>query len=71
MIELVVPYNSKIIKKPLKTLKFPRHAIIGAIVRGDDVIVPTGNDFIDLNDRVMVFALPESIKKVEKFFAPC
>lgn len=71
MIELVVPDSSKIVKKPLKKLKFPRHAIIGAIVRGNDVIVPTGDDFINPGDRVMVFALPEAIKKVEKFFAPC
>lgn len=69
MLELIVPSDSKIVKKPLKDLKFPRNAIIGSIVRGNDVIVPTGTDYILPGDRVMVFALPKAIRMVEKFFA--
>ncbi len=69
MLELMVPNNKRIINKSLKSLKFPKDAIIGAIVRDNSVIVPTGDDFITKNDRVMVFALPEAIKRVEKFFA--
>jgi trk system potassium uptake protein TrkA len=70
MLELMVSDNKKIINKPLKNLRFPKDAILGAIVRDNNVIVPTGDDFITKNDRVMVFALPEAIKRVEKFFSP-
>ncbi|KUO52175.1 MAG: potassium transporter TrkA [Desulfitibacter sp. BRH_c19] len=68
MIELIAQTDSRVIGKQLKDLKFPKDAIIGAVVRGEDVIVPTGRDSIKPCDRVIVFALPKAISKVEKFF---
>ncbi len=68
MIELIVPQDSHLKNKTLKNLKFPPNALIGAIVRENQVIVPSGDDVILPGDDVIVFALPESIKKVEKFF---
>ena len=68
MIELIAQSHSKVVGKQLKDLNFPKDAIIGAVVRGDDVIVPTGIDIIKALDRVIVFALPKAITKVEEFF---
>lgn len=69
MIELIVPDKSKIVNIYLRDLNFPKGAIIGSIYRGEDVFIPTGNDYIAPNDRIIVFALPEAIHKVEAFFA--
>ncbi|GAO29548.1 TrkA C-terminal domain-containing protein [Geofilum rubicundum] len=41
---------------------------IGGVIRGKEVIIPNGDTRIQPNDRVVVFALPSGIKKVEKMF---
>jgi trk system potassium uptake protein TrkA len=60
--------DSKITKKPIKDLDFPRSAIIGGIIRGETGIIPLGNFHIQEGDKVVVCCLPRSITKVESFF---
>ena len=67
--ETIVPSGSPILNKPLKNLRFPRGAIIGAVVRGPDVFIPTGEDHLEAGDHVIAFTLPGSVTRVEKFFA--
>jgi len=69
MIELIVPENSKIVNKYIRDLAFPEGAIIGSICRVDDVIIPSGNDYLVPGDRIIVFALPKAVHKVESFFS--
>lgn len=69
VIEYVVPGNAKIVKKELRNTKFPKGAIVGGVIRNNEVIIPTGNTRIQANDKAIVFALPESISDVEKFFS--
>ena len=66
VIETVALETSDIVNRPIRGLKFPKGAIIGAIVRGEDVIIPGGNDIILPDDRVVIFALQSAIPKVEK-----
>ncbi|HZK44226.1 MAG TPA: Trk system potassium transporter TrkA [Syntrophomonadaceae bacterium] len=68
MIELVAQPNSIAISKKLKKIKFPTGAVVGAIVRGEEVIIPSGDSLIEPHDHLMVFCLPKSIHKVEKLF---
>jgi trk system potassium uptake protein TrkA len=68
-IELVAQKGSHIVKKPLKDLKFPKGAIIGAVTRNGKVFVPVGSSLIQPHDKVVVFALPEAVANVEKIFA--
>lgn len=68
VIELLVKADNEAIGKPLKELYFPTGAIIGAIVRRDSYEIPTGECTISAGDRVVVFALPEAVSKVEGFF---
>ncbi len=68
VLELNVKPGSKVTKVPVKDLGFPQDAIIGGIVRDNEVIIIRGNSQIIANDRVVVFALPTAIHKVEKFF---
>lgn len=65
-IEFVALETSEIVNKPLNTIRFPKGAIVGAVVRGEEVIIPRGNDLILPEDRVIIFALERAIPKVEK-----
>jgi trk system potassium uptake protein TrkA len=68
VMEIVAQEGSQITKKKLKDTGFPDSAIIGAIFRDNEVIIPVGTTQIKPGDQVNVFALPEAIQKVEKIF---
>jgi len=68
IIELIAKEGSKIINKQLSDVNFPRNAIISAIVKDSDVIVPSGKHTIEPGDKVVIFSLSDTIEKVEKLF---
>jgi trk system potassium uptake protein TrkA len=67
--EIVMSAESSILMQPLKGLDVPRGAVVAVVVRGEEVIIPGGDDHLENNDHVIVFALPEAISQVEQFFA--
>ncbi len=67
-IEMQPTSGSKITRKPLKDLRFPKNAIVGAVQRGNDVFIPVGDTQIRANDEVVLFVLPDAINDVEKLF---
>ena len=67
-LEFIVSPGSKITKGKLRDLKFPQNAIIGGIVRGNEAFIAVGDTEIKEYDRVAVFALPDAVKEVDKFF---
>ncbi|MGI9532588.1 Trk system potassium transporter TrkA [Lutimonas sp.] len=68
ILEFNAPKNSKITKKSIKDLKFPRNAIIGGVIRNNTGMIPLGDFQIQENDKVVVCCFPKTISKVEKFF---
>jgi trk system potassium uptake protein TrkA len=58
--------TSDIVNVPLSKVKFPKGAIVGAIVRGDEIIIPRGDSIIVPKDRLIIFSLQEVIPKLEK-----
>ncbi|MGC9331480.1 MAG: Trk system potassium transporter TrkA [Bacteroidales bacterium] len=68
LLEFVVKEKAKITKDILRNLDFPKNAIIGGVVRGKKSFIATGDTHIMKGDKVVVFTLPGSIAKVEKFF---
>ena len=68
VMEYTVAPDSAITKGPLKDIPFPRNAIIGGIVRGSEAFIAVGDTRIEAYDRVAVFAMPETIKEIDKFF---
>ncbi|MFZ5835562.1 MAG: Trk system potassium transporter TrkA [Pseudomonadota bacterium] len=60
--------TATVIGKPLNEAQIPRGIMIGAIVRGDQVIIPRGNTIIRTGDRVVILALAGMVKKVEQMF---
>lgn len=53
-LEFLVKNNKKIINIPLKDLKIKKNILIAAIIRKNDVIIPSGNDFISVDDKVII-----------------
>ena len=68
VLEYIVAPGSAITKHPLKEMNFPQNAIIGGLIRGNDAMIAVGDTLIQAYDRVAVFALPEAVKAVDKFF---
>lgn len=52
--EFIVKENSPIAGKPLMELKFKENILIASISRGDDVIIPRGQDVIQVGDAVVI-----------------
>lgn len=68
VLEIEAPQKSHHINVPLMELEFPKNAILGTIIRGDDIIIPKGSDVILPGDRMIIFTLPEASRAAEKFF---
>ena len=68
-IEYRVLEGSKITRKPLSGFKIPKHSIIGALLRDDKLIIPTGTTQLQTGDKAMVFTLPQALEQVEKLFS--
>lgn len=69
IIELTAKQGSKIINKKLKDVHFPRGAIVSAIVRNTEVIIPGGSHTILPDDKVVIFTLPSALPSVEELFS--
>lgn len=68
VLEMQATERSAIVGKPLATLSFPEHALVGAIIKPYQVVVPRGADVVEPGDRVLVFALPKAVRAVQKLF---
>lgn len=69
IIEAEALETSTLINMPLKDIRMPAGVIVGAIVRGQEVIIPRPSTIIKPNDRVIILAELGQVKKVEKMFA--
>ena len=67
-LEILVKKGSSLVNRPLRTIDFPPGAIIGAIVHQNSYEIADGESRLREGDRVLVFALPEALGKVERFF---
>lgn len=68
VLEFVANPNSKITSSAIKDLNFPKEAIIGGVIRGNTCFIAEEDSMIAPYDRVVVFALPQALAKVNKFF---
>ena len=55
-------------KEKIRDLGLPEDAIIGGVVRGDRVFIAVDDTQINAYDRVVVFAMPDSVMRVAEFF---
>ncbi len=68
VIEFSVSPDSRIAGKTVADAHFPEHSLVGAIQRGNDVIIPRGDSVLEPGDKVTVLALPDALPAVERLF---
>ncbi|WP_020566847.1 Trk system potassium transporter TrkA [Neolewinella persica] len=68
VIEYVITKSNQLTKRKIKDLHFPDTALIGGVIRGDQTLIPRGDTQLQLEDKVIVFALPKAIKRLEELF---
>lgn len=66
--EIIVADSSPIAHNKLKDAKLPYNALIGAIVREKKIIIPDGEATLEPGDRVIVFALPDTVPSLIRLF---
>lgn len=69
ILDIEVMETSSLIKRPLRECRLPEGVLIGAIVRGRDVLIPRPSTMLLPGDRVVVVAAAGQVKKTEKLFS--
>ena len=64
--EFVALETSEITDRPFKEIPFPRGTIVGAIVRGEEIIIPSGDSVIRPGDHCVIFTPRSAIAQLEK-----
>ncbi len=67
-LEIVALETSELVGKPLREAGL-KGAVVGAIVRGDEVRIPFGDDVIEAGDHVVIFARRSAIPRLERQMA--
>ena len=66
-VEVVVRPGSRLVGVSLKAAGFPRGSVVCAIMREDgEVLIPTGLDEIQANDRLVIFCLKRVAEEVNR-----
>lgn len=53
-IEFIIDENAKNLGKKIKDIKFKENCIIATIVRDKEIIIPTGDDYLKVDDTVII-----------------
>jgi trk system potassium uptake protein TrkA len=59
-----------IVGLPLALLHMPHGSLIGAVVRNDEVIIPDSATVVEEGDRVVLFARPALMPRLQRLLAP-
>ena len=68
VLELQVDEGAPAAHRPLRDLTFAPDAVVGAVARGDQLLIPTGETVLLPGDRVLVIGLARSVGRVEALF---
>jgi len=68
IIEFVIHKSNRLLKHPIRDLHFPEKSIIAGVIRGEESYLPNGDFCFELDDKVIILALPEAIHQVEEIF---
>jgi trk system potassium uptake protein TrkA len=69
VIEIHVSQNSMATKNIIGNLSLPQDAIVGGIIRNSDAWIASDSFQIEAGDKVVIFALPDSIKRTLEIFS--
>ena len=58
--------NKRLLNIPLRELKLKENILIAGIIHDNNVIIPSGNDFISLNDTVIVVTTNQFLSDLDE-----
>lgn len=67
-LEFLAKKREKYIDVPLRDLKIKDNCLIGCIIRNNKVIIPNGNDYISLNDSVLIVTTHKNFDDLADIF---
>ena len=67
--QVIISEKSNVVNKLLKEILLPKEALVSAIKREEEVIIPDGNTPLKAGDQVIVIGKKDDVKKVVKRFA--
>ncbi len=68
IIEYVITQKT-LVSKQIMEIYLPEHTIIGAVVRGNKAIIPSGDTMLQQNDKLIIFTKSDALESLEKIFA--
>ncbi len=68
VLEFEVKENTKITKRAIKDIHFPKTAVLSGVLRNGEVMMPYGDFKLQAGDKAIVFVLSEYIHIVEDLF---
>jgi len=69
VIEAKAQGGSKLVSGPINQIGLPDGMLIGAVVRGDQVVIPHGDFKVQPGDSVIAMVTYKALKKAEAFLA--
>jgi len=70
VMEVTVPDHEFFTNTSLKDCSCPGGAVIGAVVRNNNVFIPSGDTVVRPGDNLVIFFTRDAARDVEKFFSP-
>ncbi|MFH0957178.1 MAG: TrkA C-terminal domain-containing protein, partial [Pseudomonadota bacterium] len=67
--QVIISNQSNVVNKLLKDILLPKEALVSAIKRGEEVIIPDGNTQLKAGDQVIVIGKTNDVEKVVKRFS--
>jgi trk system potassium uptake protein TrkA len=69
VLELIPEPDSPVTRKPIRDLRLPKNCIIGAVHRGAEVLLASGETHIRPGEQVVVFCHEDAVTSMERFFS--
>ncbi|MBU1239710.1 Trk system potassium transporter TrkA [Myxococcota bacterium] len=66
--EFTIQETSPMVNRLVRELSFPVQTLVGALVRGNRVVIPDGDTKLQVGDRALCFALSSSLEPLEGFW---
>ena len=66
VIEAQVLSTSPIAGRTIRDIDFPEGVLVGAVMKGDEIVKPTGHTRIDEGDVIALFSMASDVPEVER-----
>lgn len=68
--KISVEEGSLLTRRPLREVELPKDSLVVAFFRGEELIIPGGDDHAEVGDEALILATTEEIATVEKMVTP-